>query len=479
MTGPPFALDPPPRGPVFGLPAVEPIRPALEALRAAGGRPLLVGGIVRDLLMAGRQPSEDADVEVRELPLDTVRRILIGLGGREIGRSFAVLQLGRAQFALPRRERKTGPGHRGFEVQVDPFLPPAEAAARRDVTINSMALDPWSGALFDFHGGRIDLAAGLLRHTSTRFAEDPLRVLRVMQFAARFGFAVAPATVELCGRIDLGELPRERIWGEWRKLLLQGRRPALGLRFLERCGALALFPELAALAATEQDPGWHPEGTVWEHTLLVMDRAAELRQGREEFDLPLMLAALCHDLGKASTTQWCDRRRKIVSPRHESEGEAPTRSFLARLTAESGLVEQVVTLVRRHLAPHQLYCESEKGLPIRPALRRLLLKADPVLLERVARADHFGRRTPDALAREFPAGERFLGELAALERDEGRPRPLLLGRHLIAEGIAPGPGLGKWLERLFEAQLQGAFGTPQAGLELFREWRAREAEPGQ
>ncbi len=472
MTGPPFDLHPlPAAGTLLETTLLRDYRAVLEEIRQSGGRPLLVGGCVRDLLMEGNIQQGDLDLEVRGLAPERLRSIVLAAGGHEYGKSFAVFGLGPLEIALPRRERKTGPGHRGFEVTADPDLPYPEASARRDLTINSMGYDPWTGELFDPHGGRADLAAGILRHTSHRFSEDPLRVLRVMQFAARFCFAVAPSTVELCRNLDLSELPRERLWREWKKLLLQGRRPSLGLRFLERCGALRFFPELEALTNTPQDPEWHPEGSVWEHTLLCMDAAAELRTGREEFDLPLMLGVLCHDLGKATTTFYDEDRGRTVSPRHEPEGVGPALSFLARLTNEKSLVETVPILVARHLTPHQLYKEKQKGLDIRPALRRVALKVDPILLERVARADHLGRRTCDALAGDFPAGDLFLEEVRALELEKKKPAPLVMGRHLLSEGLPPGPEMGRWLKRLFQAQLEGRFSTLEEGLALFRKWR--------
>ncbi len=474
MTGPPFALHPPPApGELLDLPPLAEYRSVLEDIRRHGGRPLLVGGCVRDLLLNGEFQPLDVDLEVQALEPGTLRAILLSAGGHERGKSFAVFGLGPLEFALPRRERKTGPGHKGFDVEADPDLPFPLASARRDVTINSMGFDPWTGEILDPHGGRADLAAGILRHTSRRFSEDPLRVLRVMQFAARFCFAVAPSTIELCRSLDLSELPRERLWGEWKKLLLKGRRPSFGLRFLERCGALRFFPELQVLPETPQDPGWHPEGNVWEHTLLALDAAVEFRTGEEEFDLALMLGVLCHDMGKATTTYYDPEKDRIVSPRHEPLGVAPALSFLARLTNETRLTETVAALVARHLAPHQLYKESLKGLDVRPALRRLALKVDPLLLERVARADHFGRRTKDALERNFPAGDFFLREIQALELEEKKPAPIVMGRHLLAEGLPPGPEMGRWLKRLFQAQLDGEFDTLEEGLALFRKWRPR------
>ncbi len=480
MIPPPFDLHPFPEDPgkILDSPGMVETLPVLEEIRKKGGRPVIVGGFVRDLLLLGTQRKEDVDIEVFQMGYERLKRIVLSLGGNEHGKSFGVFTIGNLEIALPRRERKIGKGHKGFEVEIAPDLSFSEASSRRDLTINSMGLDPWSGEFFDPHGGRMDLAAGILRHASHRFSEDPLRVLRVMQFASRFCFSVHPATVELCKGIDLGELPVERIWGEWKKMLLQGKKPSFGLRFLERSGATRFFPELKALAETPQDEGWHPEGTVWDHTLLAMDEATRLRKGDPGFDLPLMLGVLCHDLGKPLTTRFDEKKNRIVSPRHEAEGEEPTRSFLSRITKEKDLIEKVVILVRRHMAPHHLYKEKEKGINTRPGLRRLALKVDPILLERVARADHFGRLTPDARARTYPAGDWFLEAVEELELDEKKPKPIVMGRHLIKEGISPGPEMGEWLKRLFNAQLQERFSTLEQGLELLRRWLKEKKKQG-
>ncbi len=206
----PAQLPPP------ALPA--PLLAALRAVRAVG-RPLLVGGCVRDWL-AGR-PAKDFDIEAYGISPAQLAATLERFGPTDpVGRSFGVIKLRLGgvdyDFALPRRESKTAAGHRGFTVGVDPDLTPAEALARRDFTLNAMALDPFTGELIDPHGGRADLAAGLLRHTSAAFVEDPLRVLRAMQFAGRFDLRLDPGTAALCREIagTFRELPVARVWVE-------------------------------------------------------------------------------------------------------------------------------------------------------------------------------------------------------------------------------------------------------------------------
>lgn len=247
-------------------------RELCRLVSAAGGRALLVGGCVRDAAL-GRE-AKDLDIEVYGLEAAALEKVLAKSFELDlVGKAFGVIKLRGVpvDVSLPRRESKTGLGHKAFSVLSDPNLPFAEAAARRDFTINAMGFDPLTGELLDPHGGLRDLERRLLRHTSDKFSEDPLRVLRGAQFAARFGLAVAPETIALCSGIQPEGLARERVQEEWRKLLLQGERPSLGLAFLKDCRWLVHFPELAALVDCAQDPQWHPEGDVWVHTLHALD----------------------------------------------------------------------------------------------------------------------------------------------------------------------------------------------------------------
>lgn len=202
------------------------------ACREAGGRALLVGGSVRDALMG--QPCKDLDIEVHGLPLDRLLAILRGWGTvNEVGRSFGVLKLRWEDYdldvSLPRRDSRQGTGHRGILASADPDLGVVEAARRRDLTINAIAFDPLRGAFEDPFHGRDDLGARLLRAVdATTFGEDPLRALRVVQFAGRFRFRVDPALLELCRAMPLHELPAERIRGEVEKLLLKSPAPSVG-----------------------------------------------------------------------------------------------------------------------------------------------------------------------------------------------------------------------------------------------------------
>ena len=274
------------------------VRHIAELLTSAGGRALLVGGCVRDSLLGLN--SKDFDMEVYGLSMEAIRDIL----GKEykldfVGMAFGVLKVLHydIDIALPRVENKTNSGHKGFDVMFVPDLSYADAASRRDFTINAIMRDPLSGELIDPWNGVKDLHEGVLRHVSAHFVEDPLRVLRAMQFAARFGFQIAKETISLCSTLSQDELAQERVAAEWEKLLLKGRKPSKGLAFLRDCGWIDYYPELKALIGCKQEPEWHPEGDVWEHTLRVLDAAATMRHYAETENLVLMLADLCHDFG--------------------------------------------------------------------------------------------------------------------------------------------------------------------------------------
>jgi tRNA nucleotidyltransferase (CCA-adding enzyme) len=441
-----------------------PLLKLCAALREAGGRPFLVGGAVRDALLG--LPVKDHDVEVFGLPPDRLRDVLAGAGTvNAVGEAFTVFKVaglpgveGDVDVSLPRRDSKAGPGHRGIAVTGDPTLTVAEAARRRDFTINALMQDPFTGEVLDPHGGRADLEARLLRAVDpVTFGEDPLRALRAVQMAARFELAVDPDTARLCASMPLGELPAERVFGEIEKLLLQARRPSLGLALLRDWGMLPLVaPELEPLERTPQDPEWHPEGDVWIHTLLAVDQAVPLLEGLDRpRALAVMLATLFHDLGKPSTTRM--ERGRLRSLGHEEAGLAPTERMLDRWNVHTLLGYdvrgQVLGLVGNHLKPGQLYDDRERVSD--GAIRRLAGKCEPALLYRVARADCLGRTGDFAPV----AMEWFLERVRALDVAERPPEPLLRGRHLLELGVPPGPEVGRIVRAVYERQLDGAVTT--------------------
>jgi tRNA nucleotidyltransferase (CCA-adding enzyme) len=428
-------------------------RAIAEAVRAAGGRALIVGGWVRDRLLG--LDSKDVDVEVFGVDASRLRTLLASLGRvEEVGESFQVFKAGDVDVSLPRRESKSGRGHKGFAVAGDPSMSIPEAARRRDFTINAISWDPLTGEYLDPCGGRDDLARRLLKVVDpTRFADDSLRVLRAVQFAARFDLVLDEQTRRLCRAIPLDDLPAERVWGETEKLLF-APRPSIGLALALELGVVqALFPELAALVACPQEPEWHPEGDVWVHTLQVVDQARERLDGLPRpQQIVIMLGAVCHDFGKPATTALLDGRIRSID--HEEQGVGPATAFLDRLNVHSldgyDVRRQVLGLVAHHLKPGMWFkVRNEVG---DGAFRRLAQKVDLELLARLAKADCLGRR-PGTF--NCDAMDWFLERARALGVEHRPPAPLLLGRHLLALGLDPGPRVGAILKRIYDEQLDG------------------------
>lgn len=453
--------------------------PVLDALQRVG-RPRIVGGAVRDWLLGITYT--DLDIEVGDASFGDLHRVLAPFGATDVvGRSFGVIKLRlpsgtEYDISLPRRESKTGAGHRGFAIQPDPALSDADAAARRDFTLNAIAWDPLARQLIDPHGGQADLHARILRHTSPAFSEDPLRVLRAMQFAGRFDLTLAPATAELCRSIapSFHELPVERIWHEWAKWAEKSAsplgRPSAGLRVLVETGWLAHFPELAALTGCPQDPEWHPEGDVFIHTAHCCDALArdpEWLDASPRRRRVLMLATLLHDAGKPACTRQEEKpsgsgRLRWVSPGHEPAGVPHAESFLARIGAPRDHAPALTPLVANHMVHHH---GGPSGLGS-SALRRLARRLHPASIDDLAavmRADSNGRpplHSPDTLA----LISRLQSDAASLALGTSAPQPILLGRHLIAAGLSPGPEFKRLLATAFEAQLDGSFGDESTAL---------------
>jgi tRNA nucleotidyltransferase (CCA-adding enzyme) len=441
-------------------------REIAEAVRREGGRALVVGGWVRDRLL-GRE-SKDVDIEVFGVPAARLRQILESLGRVElVGEAFQVFKLGDIDVSLPRRESKSGRGHKGFEIAGDPSMSIEEAARRRDFTINAISWDPLTGEYLDPFEGRRDLERQALRVVDrTTFADDSLRVLRAVQFAARFGLALDDDTRELCKHIPLDDLPAERIWGEIEKLLA-APKPSIGFALALDLGVVdKLFPELRALVGCPQEPEWHPEGDVWVHTLQVIDQA---RTRVDDLDRPkqltVMLGAVCHDLGKPATTAFSDGRIRSID--HEARGVPPATALLDRINVHSidgfDVRKHVLGIVAYHLNPGMWFKTKDKVGD--GAFRRLAQKVDLELLARLAKSDCLGRE-PGHFNCE--AMDWFLERARSLGVEHRGPQPILLGRHLIELGVKPGPRMGEILKVVFEQQLDGQVTTLEEGIALAR-----------
>ena len=441
------------------------------AVRSAGGRALIVGGWVRDRELG--RTSKDIDIEVFGIESAALRELLKAFGSvNAVGESFTVFKVADVDVALPRRESKVGRGHKGFEVTGDPGMSPREAARRRDFTVNAISWDPLTGDFEDPFDGRGDIIRRLLKAVDERtFAEDSLRVLRAIQFAARFEFTLDPATEALCRRVPLDDLPAERIWGEFEKLLLQAPRPSVGFELALRMGVIdALFPEVKALVGCPQEPEWHPEGDVWVHTLMVIDQA---RTRIEDLDRPrqvaVMLGAVCHDLGKPPTTAFLDGRIRSID--HEQAGVAPATALLDRLNVHTmegfDVRREVLGITAHHLKPGMF---GMSKTPVSDgAFRRLAQKVDLELLARVAKSDCLGRLGDfDCSSMDW-----FLERARQLGVEHAAPKPILLGRHLLELGVKPGPQMGEILRAVYERQLDGSVTTVEEGMAVAREYNQR------
>ena len=436
-------------------------------INTLGGRAWLVGGCVRDLLH-GLSP-KDFDLEVYDLKPEALESALATLGRTgKVGAHFGVIKLWldglEVDVALPRTETKTGAGHQGFAVVSDPHLPTEKAVSRRDFTINAMMYDPLTNELQDLHNGRADLENKILRHVGPAFIEDPLRPLRAVQFAARFQMQLGHETAELCRTMlkEADSLPTSRIWGEWQKWS-HAPFPSYGLKALQDSGWISLYPELQSMVDCPQDPRWHPEGCVWEHTLQVCDQAARIAtdndlnsRSREQ----LLFAALCHDLGKPSCT-FADEDEHLHSPGHCGAGVELSEHLLRQIGAPGYVKQFVPPLVREHLV-------HMHGQPTDRAVRRLSCRLEPAnieLWEMLVHADASGR-APTPPSRPALA---WLEKARELRHNRSKPEPIITGKMLIQLGLKPGPVMGRLLKEAYAAQLDGEICDEPSALEWFKE----------
>jgi tRNA nucleotidyltransferase (CCA-adding enzyme) len=436
---------------------------------------------VRDALF-GIEP-KDFDVEVYGVAYDHLAGLIANHGRVDlVGKSFGVVKLhapagSSYDFAVPRRDSKYGLHHRDFHASFDPAITPQEAASRRDFTINAMAWDPVEESLLDFFGGENDVKNRVLRHTSPAFSEDPLRVLRGLQFASRFDLALHPETASFSRTIadHYHTIARERVSEEFMKWATKSTAPGRIAEYLAATGWDVHFPEIAKLAGTPQDPEWHPEGDVGVHTMFVVNAAARIaeREGLEGDDRAVLLfSALAHDFAKPATTMLRERdgRMRWSSWGHEPDGGPMARAFLERISIKASIIDQVVPLVENHLASTTL---AKHGVTPR-AIRRLATRLAPASIERLVHlieADHSGR---PPLPPGLPEGAILIRD-AAREQEvtRGPQAPLILGRHVLPyfDG-QPGKHIGTVTAAAYEAQLDGAFSDEAGALAWLGEFMA-------
>ena len=422
------------------------------AVQQAGGRAYYVGGYVRDQLL-GRE-NKDIDIEIHGIPVPRLEAILDSLGDRvTMGASFGIMGLRHYEIdiAMPRSETATGRGHKDFAIFVDPFIGEEKAASRRDFTMNALMQDILTGEVLDFFHGRDDMDRHQIRHVNDlTFAEDPLRVFRAAQFAARFGFQIAEETISLGASMDLTALAGERIMMELQKALLKAEKPSIFFEELRQMHQLSTwFPEVEALIGVRQIASHHPEGDVWTHTMQVLDEAARLRDRARE-PLSFMLAALCHDFGKPLTT---DEEGHAYA--HETRGLPEVQRFLKRVINEVKLTHYVLNMTKLHMEPN---LKVRNGSHVKSFMKMFDQSVCPEDLLLLARADHMGRigdkMDRSTLETAYTNTEARLWELLGQYR-ERMCQPYVMGRDLVEAGLEPGPLFSEALEYAHKLRLAG------------------------
>ena len=465
----------------------------LPAINGWTGSPraLLVGGYVRDQLF--EVETDDADIEVYGLEPERLEELLQRLFiGRVylVGRQFGVFHIpcsnGTLDVAIPRRESKIAAGHRGFEVTGDPTMSFEDAARRRDFTMNAIFQDPLTGEIIDPYNGQEAIRSRQLRVVNAQtFVEDPLRLYRASQFVARFGLDVEGETLELLKVMNtngsLDELPPERITDELKKLLLADK-PSIGFELLRSIGVIdRYYPELAKLKDTPQEPEWHPEGDVWIHTMMVIDQAALIatrEMMNDEQRLLCVLGSLCHDLGKALTTEPVEKDGviRMRSLGHEKAGIEPTRELLSRLTFGQDVNLFCEHVAHYHLQPTALFREWEKAHlsegGYENAVRKFLKKILPYdwkIFLATCEADYRGRTLPDIENDPFEIGKKFADTINAFQLDTAAKTLLVTGEELIQLGVQPGKHLGNLLRAVENERDSGRIKTTEEALAFLQQ----------
>ena len=422
-------------------------RAIAEAVNTHGGVCYFVGGYVRDSLMGVE--SKDTDMEVHGVSPDMLTDILSRFGEViSMGASFGIYNIKgySLDIAMPRKETARGAGHRDFDVFVDPFIDTKKAAERRDFTINALMQNVLTGEIIDHFAGKADLENGIIRHVNdVSFAEDPLRVLRAAQFAARFDFIIADETVDLCSKMDLTALSKERIETELEKALLKAYKPSVFFENLRKMNQLDYwFKELKDIIGVQQNPQFHAEGDVWTHTMMVLDEAAKYRD-KAENPKGFMLAALCHDYGKAICTEVVDGRIRSIG--HETKGLPLVEAFLNRITTETKLINYVLNLCALHMKPNAL---AGMNAGVKSINKMFDQAQDPTALVYMAMADNYGRIMENGIT----PHEDFLFERLEIFNTI-MAKPYVQGRDLIEVGIEPSEKFGEYLEYAHKLRLAG------------------------
>lgn len=439
----------------------------LKEIKKNGFEPILIGGCVRDKFM-GIEP-KDIDVEVHGCTIEQLEKVLSDFGKVDpVGKSFGILKFKKDNlefdFSVPRKENRIGVGHKGFEVILE-SMTKEEAALRRDFDFNAMGFDPLTNTLFDFFNGLENLKNGIIHHTSDKFKEDSLRILRGMGFQSRFGFSVAPETFEIMREMssELKDLPKERLSEEFMKWASKGKHPEMIFDFMRESGSMVIIPELGLLKDTEQDPIWHPEGNCENHVKLTLIRMLEICERENivgEERAKFILIMLFHDIAKPQTTEkeFVEKTGRIciTSKGHEGLGATMSEDILNRIGIKPVLAEQIVKLIKFHLAHINIFSINSLSSRKR-ALLRLSKNIQPATIKDlllVIESDALGRDNVDEARKEKVRKE--IAEVWKIAENlhitTEKRKSILMGRHLIEVGIKPGIAMGQILKDADEAQ---------------------------
>ena len=329
-----------------------------------GGKAYLVGGCVRDKLL--NKPNKDIDVEVYNISPNTLREIINSIGTlTEHGKSFGVFGVKGydIDIAMPRKERCVGVKHTDFDISIDPYMSVEEASRRRDLTMNAIMYDICAEAYIDPHNGIADINNGIIRHVDANtFIEDPLRVLRVAQFASRFpNMIVAEETIKLCSSMDISTLPKERIFEELLKALNKSPKPSIFFNTLLKMNQLHdWFPEIETLVSVPQNELYHKEGSVYNHTMIALDNIVSyVKTNHFNSDITnIALATICHDFGKIVATETINGVTHSYG--HENYSAEIAKTFISRLTNDKSIINYVTKMASMHMKPHQCFSNTSK-----------------------------------------------------------------------------------------------------------------------
>ena len=461
----------------------------------------LVGGTIRDYLLYGEiDNSRDIDLVVIDHDYNDIEKKLKKHGKTNtVGKSFAVVKFTKDgcnfDISVPRKDTRKSEdshGHKNFVVESGPHIPLEEDLKRRDFTCNSIALRLADNEVVDPFAGRKAIADRRIYMSGPdTFFDDPLRILRCARFASVHKFTVDPEIYVNSKDVRLDELSKERITEELFRLLLESDQPSLGMDQFWRLTVLEkLFPRLYTLTLTIQDAQFHPETdefghhTVWAHTLIALDIARKLAKKfalDEEQTLALLLGVLLHDIGKGITTRWEFKRGRmtITSVFHDTHGEIMADNFLTDLRIETRknfpLKKVVLKLVKYHHRIYELYKNREMiGFKAISRLVRDLEDFD-LLLVLLDVADRRSREpNPLDVSQPDPVVQWYKERKEEFNINKDTIKPIVMGRHLLEEGMSPGKEMGNYLEILYERQLDGEFSTLEKGLSLLRQLRAEK-----